>query len=128
MTADTNKALITRYADALRRDKGAETLDAFLADDELKQHILMFEASFPGYWIEPEDLVAEDDRVVLRGKVRGVHRGALLDIAPTGREVTVPIFITYRIANGKIAEHWMLVDQLSLLQQIGGAPVVLTSA
>jgi predicted ester cyclase len=124
MTADTNKALITRYLDALRRDKGPEILDSFIAEEELKQHIAGYEASFPGYWIEADDLIAEGDQVVVRGTVRGVHLGPLMDIAPTGREVAVPIFITYRIANDKIVQHWMLVDMLDLLRQIGSTPSV----
>ena len=68
----------------------------------------MYEASFPGYWLEAEDMIAEGDQVALRGKVRGVHGGDLMGIPPTGREVSVPIHITYRIADGKIVQHWML--------------------
>jgi predicted ester cyclase len=128
MTAETNKAFIARYFDALRQDKSPATLDAFIAEDELKQHIALYEASFPGYWLEAEDLIAEGDRVVVRGTVRGVHRGALMDIPPTGREVAVPIFITYRISNGKIVQHWMLVDMPELLRQIGSMPGVPNAA
>jgi len=121
MTADANKALVTRYMEALHRDKSTETLAGVAADEELKHHIALYEASFPGYWIEPEDLITEGDPVVLRGMARGVHRGALMDIAPTGREVAVPIFIAYRIAGGKIVEHWMLVDMPELMRQLGAA-------
>jgi predicted ester cyclase len=128
MTAETNKALIAHYFDALRQDKSPAILDAFIAEDELKQHIALYEASFPGYWLEAEDLIAEGDQVVVRGKVRGVHRGALMDIPPTGREVAVPIFITYRISNGKIVQHWMLVDMPELLRQIGSTPGVPNAA
>jgi steroid delta-isomerase-like uncharacterized protein len=123
-TEETNEAFIARYFDALRRDKSPETLDAFIAEGELKQHIALYEASFPGYWLEAEDLISEGDKVVVRGKVRGVHAGQLMDIPPTGRDVAVPIFITYRIADGKIVQHWMLVDMLDLLRQIRGAPAV----
>lgn len=124
MVTDANKVLITRYLDAIRRDKSQETLDIFITDEALKQHIAMYEASLPGYWIEAEDLIAEGDQVVVRGKVRGVHNGALMDIPPTGREVAVPLFITYRIASGKIVQHWMVFDMLELLRQLGRAPSV----
>jgi predicted ester cyclase len=124
MSTDTNKAFISRYLNALRHDKSQETLDTFIAEDELKQHIAMYEVSLPGYWLEAEDLIAEGDQVAVRGKVRGVHNGQLMSIAPTGKEVAVPIFITYRIANGKIVQHWMLVDMLDLLQQLGAAPAL----
>ncbi|MBK8035347.1 MAG: ester cyclase [Chloroflexi bacterium] len=82
----------------------------------------MYEVSLPGYWIEAEDLVAEGDKVVVRGMIHGVHTGPLLNILPTGKEVSFAIFITYRIANHKIVEHWMLVDMLTLMQQIGALP------
>ena len=108
----------------MRQDKSSSTLDAFIAEDELKQHIAMYEASFPGYWLEAEDMIAEGDQVAVRGKVRGVHNGALMNIPPTGREVSVPIFITYRIANDKIVQHWMLVDFPDLLRQLEATPAL----
>jgi predicted ester cyclase len=123
MTAASNKDLVRRYLDALRVDKSPATLDHFVAEQNLKQHIALYEASFPGYWIDAEELIAEDDRVAVRGVVRGVHTGDLMGIPPTGREVAVPLFITYRIQHERIVEHWMLVDVPALLQQLGQAPV-----
>jgi predicted ester cyclase len=124
MDTDQNKAFITRYMEAVRRDKSQQTLDMFMTDETLKQHIAMYEASLPGYWIEAEDLIAEGDKVVLRGKVRGVHNGPLMDIPPTGREVSVPLFITYRLSGDKIVQHWMVFDMLELLRQLGQAPSI----
>src|SRR4051794_14437361 len=108
MTTDTNKEFIRRYFDAVSKSKSSQVMDQFIAEDELKQHILMYEASFPGYTLEAEDMIAEGDQVAVRGKVRGVHTGPLMGMAPTGRLIDVPIFITYRIADGKIVQHWML--------------------
>ena len=119
MTTESNKAFIREYLEALRKDKDPETLDRYIAEEDLKQHVAMYDASLPGYWIEVEDVMAEGDKVSVRGMVRGVHNGQLMDIGPTGREVAITLFITYRIANGKIVEHWMLADMLSLLQQVG---------
>jgi predicted ester cyclase len=121
LTTNTNKAFIERYLDAVRQDKSQTTMDEFIAEDDLKQHILMYETSFPGYWLEAEDLIAEGDRVAVRGKVRGVHNGPLMGMAPTGKTISVPIFITYRIANGKIVQHWMLVDLPELMRQLDAA-------
>ena len=122
MTTESNKAFIREYLEALRKDKDPETLDRYIAEEDLKQHVAMYDASLPGYWIEVEDVMAEGDKVSVRGMVRGVHNGQLMDIGPTGREVAITLFITYRIANGKIVEHWMLADMLSLLQQVGALP------
>jgi predicted ester cyclase len=124
MSTVRNKEFIERYFDAVAKSKSAEVMDEFIAEDELKQHILMYEASFPGYWLEAEDMIAEGDQVAVRGKVRGVHTGPLMGMAPTGRTISVPIHITYRIANGKIVQHWMLVDMPELLKQLQDTPVL----
>lgn len=118
MNPDTNKALIERYFAALRKDKNS-AMDTFVAEEELKQHIIMYDASFPGYWLEAQDIIAERDLVSIRGVIHGVHNGPLMHLQPTGKEVTVPFFINYRIADEKIVQHWMLVDMPSLMQQIG---------
>ena len=53
----------------------------------------------------------------------GTHRGELMGVPPTGKAVSVPAILIYRIANGKIAEFWMNADTLGLLQQLGAVPV-----
>jgi predicted ester cyclase len=123
MTTETSKQFIRCYFDALRKDKSIATLNTFIADEELKQHIAMYESAFPGYWIEHQETIAEGDKVVVRGIVRGVHKGNLMNIPPTGKEVSFQLVITCRIADGKIVEHWMLADMLSLLQQVSALQV-----
>jgi predicted ester cyclase len=122
MTAEANKKLINEYLVALRKDKSPATVDRYVTDEDLKHHIALYETVVPGYWIEVDDLVAEDNKVAVRGTVHGVHNGPLNDIPPTGKQIAIALFITYRIANGKIVEHWMLTDMLALLQQIGAMP------
>jgi predicted ester cyclase len=36
--------------------------------------------------------------------------------------VTIPGMLIYRIANGKIVEHWMNFDNLGLMEQLGVIP------
>jgi len=54
--------------------------------------------------------------------VRGVHTGPFMDTPPTGKRVAFPLMIVYRLAGGKIVQHWMLVDMVSFMQQIGAMP------
>jgi predicted ester cyclase len=121
MSTETNKAIILRYLDDIRADKNPTTLDTYIAEDDLKQHIAFFEGVFPGYYLDPHDVIAEGDRVFVRATIRGVHKGEFMGLAPTGREVNVPLFIVYRLEGGKIAEHWMLADMPALMQQLGAA-------
>lgn len=123
MSAETNTTFVREYLNALRKDKSQVMLDKYMTDEDLKHHIAMYDAVLPGYTLDAEQIVAEGDLINVRGMINGVHNGAFGELPPTGKAVSFPIFITYRIANGKIAEHWMLVDMLGFLQQIGGIPV-----
>ena len=127
MSNQTNKQFIQEYLEAIRKDKSPATLDKYISDEHLIQHINMFEEAFPGYWIEAHDLIAEDDRVAMRGTVHGVHNGPLMGIPASGKTVNIPGYLIYRIAEGKIAEFWMLADMPSLMQQIGAVPVASAS-
>jgi len=46
-----------------------------------------------------------------------------MGIPATGKEATISVMLIYRIAGGKIVEHWMNADSLGLLQQLGAVPV-----
>ena len=126
MSVQENKALVGRYLDAISgKDKPRALQDEYIADSdaELKDHIMFFEASFPHYAVIADDMIAEGDKVAVLARFRGVHKGDLLGIAPTGKEVDVPFAITYRVAGGKIVQHWMSFDRMALMEQLGVAPM-----
>lgn len=125
MSADTNKALIRRYIEAISgKDKPRATVDEYVADsdEELKEHIAVAEAAFPRYEMIAEDMIAEGDKVVVRATIHAVHKGDYMGIPPTGKQVSMPFIIIYRVANSKIVEHWSQADAMGLLQQLGVAP------
>jgi steroid delta-isomerase-like uncharacterized protein len=78
--------------------------------------------AFPDLRAEIEDVVAQDDKVVFRMTWQATQSGEFLGIPPTGKRVTWGVFDMVRVADGKIAEHWGLMDQLSLMQQLGLIP------
>jgi hypothetical protein len=55
--------------------------------------------------------------------VTGTHRGEMMGPAPTGRRVRTSGIDVFRLADGKLAEHWATVDALGMLRQIGVVPV-----
>jgi steroid delta-isomerase-like uncharacterized protein len=122
MSVSENKALVSRYLDALSgKEKPAAVVDQYVseADAVLKQHIAGYEAAFPRYAMNVEDLIAEADKVVVRFTFSATYGGGFMNIPATGQKVAVPGIIIYRIADGKIVEHWMLVDSAVLMQQLG---------
>lgn len=122
---EDNKALITEYLEAISgKEKPAELQDEYIADSdqELKDHIMMFEAGFPLYELIAEDMIAEGDEVAVRATFRGVHEGEFFGVPATGNEVEISLIIIYRIEDGMIAEHWMQADVMGLMQQLGALP------
>jgi predicted ester cyclase len=79
-------------------------------------------ATLPDLQATLEDLVAEGDRVVARLTTTGTHLGSeipfLRGIAPTGRPVEWTQHHSFRLVNGKIAEHWANRDDLGFLRQV----------
>lgn len=123
VAVEDNPTFVLRYFEALNRDKLPATVDEFVADEVLKHHIEIFETAFPGYQLVAEEMISEGDRIFVRATFTGTHDGDLMGIPPTGLPVEIAIALSYRIENGKIVEHWMLADQLTMLQQIGVIPV-----
>jgi len=54
--------------------------------------------------------------------MEGTHQGTWMGISPTGKRLQIRMITIHRIANGKIAEDWVLVESLGLFQQLGAVP------
>ena len=66
-----------------------------------------------------QDIIAERDIVAVRAVVEATHEGDLLGIPASGRHVQWDAVDVYRVADGKIADHWGSRDDLGLLKQLG---------
>ena len=71
-----------------------------------------------------QDVVAEGDRVVVRWTQDGTHVGEFAGIPPTDKTFTIGGIDIYRVEDGALCEHWHMVDQLSILGQLGVLPNV----
>ncbi len=63
--------------------------------------------------------MGDEDRVVVRWRFQGTHKGHFMGIPPTGKEVNVTGMTEFRLAEGKIVEGWSQADALGLLVQLG---------
>jgi predicted ester cyclase len=123
MSSEANKDFVRGYLGAISgKAKTAALVSQFVDDRELEDHIAMFEAAFPKYELLADDLVADGDKVAVRATFRGKQADTFQGIPATGRDVNISLMLIYRIANGRIVEHWMNADSLSLLQQLGAIP------
>jgi steroid delta-isomerase-like uncharacterized protein len=78
-------------------------------------------AALPDARYEVDDLVAEDDKVVVRWRLLGTHEGDFRGIAPSGRAITLAGIAIYRVAEGKLMERWVVTDLHGVLEEIGSA-------
>ena len=114
-----NRELIGRYLQALSgQSKTPELVARFVDDESLAAHIHDVETAFPAYELIAEELIAERDLVAMRGVFHGVHQGAFAGLRATGRSVSAPLMIIYRIAHGRIVQHWLQFDGAGLVRQL----------
>jgi steroid delta-isomerase-like uncharacterized protein len=90
--------------------------------DGAKQIVAMFSAAFPDLKHTVDEMVSEGDTVAARWTVRGTHQGAFQGIPPAGKQIVLSGTTVHHMANGRIAETWLSMDNLDLLQQLGAIP------
>jgi predicted ester cyclase len=115
-----NKEFIIWYINALSGVvKTRQLQETFISDEELINHIIFFDTVFPKYEMFADEITAEGNRVVVRARLKGRHEGELNGIKPTYRKVEFPFVISYEIENEKIVHHWLIADQMVLMEQLG---------
>ncbi|HEX4440572.1 MAG TPA: ester cyclase [Thermoanaerobaculia bacterium] len=85
----------------------------------VKHRVRALRDAFPDLRFVLDEVVAENEIVAVRYRWEGTHTGAFLGIPATGRRVAVRGMDFYRFKNGRIAEHWDNMDELSMLTQLG---------
>ena len=128
-----NKAIILRLLEEMDKQNFG-ILDELFADDikcyasgsfepldkeTTKQLIAMFYGSFPDYTHTIEDVIAKDDKVVIRCIYRGTHKGDFMDIPATGKTIEYSGSSIWQLRDGKIKEVWVVEDMLTFMQQLG---------
>jgi serine/threonine protein kinase len=134
MSTEENKALVRREYELGVNTKNFSVRDEVLAGnfiahfpghaplhgiDAFRQFTSAFFTAFPDLTTTIEDLIAEGDKVAVRQTWRGTHTSEFLHIPPTGKQVT---FTSNEVSGGKLAEEWVELDMLGLLQQLGAIP------
>jgi predicted ester cyclase len=118
-----NKEFIINYLTALSGiSKTRALLEKYMTDEALIGHIEFFEAAFPLYEAYIDEITAEGNRVIVQARIKGTHLGDLSGIPPTHKTVDFPFVIRYEIEDDKIVSHWMLADQMALMEQLGVVP------
>ncbi|MEO6098102.1 MAG: ester cyclase [Fibrobacteria bacterium] len=82
----------------------------------------MFNAAFPGFTHDLEDMIAEGDHVTRIGTFKGVHKGDFMGIPATGRPVSMDFISVDSYRRGKLVRIRINADMMGLMQQLGPIP------
>lgn len=134
---DNNKAAVRRYYDEVLNQRHIDLIDELAIEDyvehdpfpgqgngraDLKARARLLLSAFNPLRFTVEDMIAEGDRVVVRWSNTGTHSGNFIGIPPTGKTATTAGIDIHVVRDGRMAEHWHVVDQLAMLQQLGLIP------
>ena len=81
----------------------------------------MYQA-FPDFAIKPVKLFEEDDRVAAVVRISGTQHGEFMGHAGTGRAFEIDAVDILRIEDGKLVEHWGVIDTGQMLAQLRLSP------
>ena len=133
------KRIVERFVDELWNARRLDAADEIFAADcvthqlrsgaavepeargphAMKEHVSGWLVSFPDLRFRIEQMLEDGDRVASHLVMEGTHQATWLGIAPSGKRVQIRMMTIHRIADGKIAEDWVLVDSLGFFQQLG---------
>ncbi len=137
MSTEDNKASVRKAYQAVNQQNLSSFIDEFIDPNQVdhsappglpggiegaRQFAGMFLTAFPDMHFKVEDMIAEGDKVVARITMSGTQQGAFMGIPPTGKHVTITAIDISRMAGGKSVEHWIEMDTLGMMQQLGVIP------
>jgi steroid delta-isomerase-like uncharacterized protein len=83
-----------------------------------------FFQALPDVRAEVIDVIGEGDRVVVRDRIGGTHRGTFLGRPGTGARIEWMTIHIFTIRDGKILEDAVMTDALAIMRQLGLVPSV----
>jgi steroid delta-isomerase-like uncharacterized protein len=135
--SETNKAVARQFVDRVVNGHDLTGIDELLAANFVEHHPApgfakdkggqreMFAAlftAFPDLGYKVEEVIAEGNRVVLRGKGHGTHKAAFMGMPATNKGVNIDEIHIVEVESGKITAHWAVIDRLTMLRQLGVIP------
>lgn len=80
-------------------------------------------AAFPDLRLAVEDIVADGAKVVARVRYSGTQQGEFQGMPATGKAVDIQLIDIFAFADdGRVREHWGVIDLMTMMQQLGVVP------
>ena len=69
-------------------------------------------------------LINEGEYVTVKGTWKGIHSGEFNGVPATNKPVEFSFIDIFHIVNGKVADEYFEMNPMSIMMQIGAAPVI----
>jgi predicted ester cyclase len=138
---EKNKKIIVEFTNAFN-NRSLTAIDALVAKNIIehrpgagqgieatKGFLMALQSAFPDFKTVLTLTIAEGDKVVVFTNTTGTMKGPFMfapGIKPTGKTYSFQTADLYRIENGKIAEHWDVVEIMDMLQKMGAIKFINT--
>ncbi len=131
-TSQDPKAVLAKFGEEIFVKKDFSRLDEFMREDYIQHNPLVkqgrkgfktffqnwFQAS-PDFKYEVKQIISEGDKVWVYGSYSGTHKGKWIGIPATGKSYKFNAVDIFRLEEGKLAEHWDVIDVYGLFKQLG---------
>jgi predicted ester cyclase len=129
---EVNKGVALRFIEGVFIKQDAKAVDDLAAEDfsahtfgdlapgrePLKEAMRRAGKGVSDPQFEIHDVIAEKDRVAVRLTTRARHTGTFMGLEPSGNEYSIDEIHMFRVADGKVLEHWHEFDKARLMQQL----------
>jgi steroid delta-isomerase-like uncharacterized protein len=138
MSTEQNKAIIRQLIEELINQNNLSLGEQLMAADIIEHEELppgiptgiegtkimftMLHNAFPDFKATINDLIAEDDKVVVFMTWTGTQHGEWMGLPPSGKPMSINVMDIFRVADGKLVEHWGMMDSMAMMQQLGAIP------
>ena len=133
---ETNKVIAQRFIEEVFEQGDEAAVDELVASDfvphnwatgargpdAVKKAIERAHTGLEDAHLKIEDVFGEDDRVAVRLTSTARQTGEFMGLPPSGKTYEIEEIHVFRIADGKVAEHWHQGDFLTMFRQLGATP------
>ncbi len=130
--AEANKKVIGAFAEDVFVKKNLSAVDKYMRADYIQHNPLVkqgasgFKEFFSAWFDSVPDgnytlkkIVAEGNEVWVYGTYAGTLKKEWLGVAASGQKYAFDAIDIFRVQDGKLAEHWDVMDVYGLFKQLG---------
>jgi predicted SnoaL-like aldol condensation-catalyzing enzyme len=130
--AENNKKVIGSFAESVFVKKNLSVVDQYMRNDYIQHNPLVKQGangfkeffstwfnSVPDWQYTLKKIIADGDEVWVYGTYAGTLKKDWLGISASGQKYACDAVDIFRVQDGKLAEHWDVMDIYGLFKQLG---------